>query len=119
NDGGANILTYRFNVPRDTQSDTYIGKLDYHLNSSHSFSYRGTLYGYKRNGLPPFPGIANPSDNLNNSKGFAANWNWIISPRVNNHITGGLTRESVETTGRNVSLWTPNVASSSYSNTAG
>src|SRR5262249_7276974 len=41
-----------------------------------------------------------------------------VSPRVNNHVTGGLTRESTETTGHNVSLWSPNVASISYANTA-
>jgi hypothetical protein len=117
-DGGANILNYRFNAPRTTLADTYIARLDYHLSSRHTFSYRGTLYGLKRSGLAPFPGIPNPSDNLNNSKGFAANWNWIISPRVNNHVTGGLTRESTETSGHNVSLWTPNVAAISYANTA-
>ena len=99
-DNGANLLTYRFNAPKNQNSNVYISRLDYTLNSKHTVYFRGTLNDtVEIDSAETFPGFGNSRDRIDNSKGFAANWNWVISPTVNNNFTAGLTREAVETTG--------------------
>jgi len=110
-DGGANQLTYRFNAPDQTNSNVYITRLDYALNSKHTVFFRGTLNDVvETNSAETFPGFNNPRERLDNSKGFAANWNWVVSPTINNNFTFGLTRDANETTGSARESYSPLVS---------
>ncbi|MBI4471243.1 MAG: carboxypeptidase regulatory-like domain-containing protein, partial [Acidobacteria bacterium] len=101
-DRGANTLRYRFNAPFKRDRNIYISRLDYNLNAGNTLFFRGTLNDDVRTlGAETFPGLNNARERLDNSKGFAANWNWVISPTLNSNLTAGLTRESFEDTGNN------------------
>ena len=105
-DNGANTLRYRFQSPFVRNRNVYVSRMDYTANESHTFYWRGTLNDDVRTlGSESFPGFDDSREHLNNSKGFAANWNWVMSPTVNSNFTAGLTREAFESTGNNRSYY--------------
>ncbi len=105
-DAGANTLRYRFQSPFVRNRNVYVSRIDYTANDDHTFFWRGTLNDDVRTlGSESFPGFEDSRERLNNSKGFAANWNWVVSPTVNNNFTAGLTRETFESTGNNRSFY--------------
>jgi len=111
-DNGANILTYTFNAPFVKNQNVYITKLDYNLNSHNSLNWRGTLNDDVRtNAAETFPGLNNSRERMDNSKGFAAGWNYVISPAINSTFNVGLTRESFEDTGNQQPYFGPNAYS--------
>ena len=105
-DNGANQLRYRFQSPFVRNRNVYISRLDFNANDSHTFYWRGNLNDDVRTqGSESFPGFDDSNERLDNSKGFAASWNWVISPFLNSNFTAGLTRESFESTGVNFATW--------------
>ncbi len=105
-DAGANTLRYRFQSPFVRNRNVYVSRMDYTVNDSHALYWRRTLNDDVRTlGSESFLGFEDARERLDNSKGFAANWNWVISPAVNSNFTVGLTRESFESTGNNRSFY--------------
>jgi hypothetical protein len=105
-DNGANTLRYRFQSPFVRNRNIYISRMDFTANDNHTLFVRGTLNDDVRTlGSERFPGFDDSRERLNNSKGFAASWNWVISPVVNSNFTVGLTREAFESTGNNRSFY--------------
>ncbi len=99
-DNGANLLIYRFNAPFVRNRNIYISRIDYNLNSKNTLYARGTLNDDVRTlSAERFPGLKNSRDRIDNSKGFAANWNSVLTNRLNSNFSAGLTRESFENTG--------------------
>ena len=105
-DNGANTLRYRFNSPFVRNRNIYITRMDFTASENHTLFFRGTLNDDVRTlGAESFPGFGDARERLDNSKGFAASWNWVISPSLNSNFTAGLTRESFEETGNNRSYY--------------
>ena len=99
-DNGANFLLYRFNAPFKRDRNVYISRTDYNLNSRNNVFFRGTLNDDVRTiQAETFPGFKNARERVDNSKGFAANWNSVLTSSLNNNFSFGLTRESFEDTG--------------------
>ena len=99
-DNGANFLTYRFNAPFNRDRNIYISRIDYNINQRNNVYVRGTLNDDVRTlATETFPGFDNDRERIDNSKGFAANWNSVIASNLNNNFSFGLTRESFEDTG--------------------
>ena len=111
-DNGVNILTYRFNAPFVRDRNVYVSRIDYNLNSNNTFYARGTLNDDVRTlAGETFPGFNNASERLDNSKGFAVNWNSAITSKLNSSLSVGLTRESFENTGNQVAYYNPSIFS--------
>ena len=115
-DGGLNFSGYRFNAPDHRDDRAYVGKMDFILNSAatQTLSIRGTLsnsnrdrdtilnnvyYGAGTTGLAQFPGQGSASQIIDNSKGIAATYTYVIKPNLVNVLRYGLTRQGVQTTG--------------------
>ncbi len=98
---GLNTLGYTFNSPQHSDQNTYIARLDYHLDEAgkHSLFWRGNLQNDSQNGVPQFPGMIPNSVTLANNKGFAAGWTGVLSPTMVSTFRYGLTRAGGETTG--------------------
>ncbi len=96
-DGGLNFSGFRFNAPSHRNDKAIVGKLDFHLDSAgkHTLSVRGTLADNKDDQiLAQFPGQAPASTLRDTSKGFAAQYTWIIKPNLINVVNMGYTRYS-------------------------
>lgn len=112
-DNGANLLTYRFNAPFKRDRNIYISRTDYNINTTNILYFRGTLNDDVRTlAAESFPGFNNPRERIDNSKGFALNWNSSFSSSLNSNLSFGLTRESFEDTGNQ----TPNYSAPRFSN---
>jgi hypothetical protein len=99
-DGGANLLSYSFNAPFTLNQNIYISRWDYVINSKNTVYVRGTLNNQGQTlGAETFPGANNARIYFDNSKGFAASWNSVLSSTVNNNVTLGLSRQSNNLTG--------------------
>ncbi len=95
----SNFTNFTFNAPNIVNNNVYISRFDFTINSKNSVYVRGTLNDAQQIGSPTFPDINNGTTTYDNSKGFSASWNSVISPTMNNNFTAGLTRESGNTTG--------------------
>jgi hypothetical protein len=104
-----NTFGYRFNALAPLRYNTYIAKVDYQIDSAgkHQIFWRGNLQNDKftntstsstNPGLQQFPGQAG-SQILDNSKGQAVGYSWIIHPSLVNNLRYGYTRQGTETTG--------------------
>jgi hypothetical protein len=100
-----NTFGYRFNASAPLRYNTYIAKFDYQVDSAgrHQIFWRGNLQNDKfantsSTGLQQFPGQAG-SQILDNSKGQAIGYSWIIQPALVNNLRYGYTRQGTETTG--------------------
>lgn len=101
-DNGLNFIGFRFNAPETTASNIYIGRLDYKItrDGNHSVFFRGSLIGLNDTITPAqFPGQSAAAGLLNNSRGFAVNYQAIFSPTFSNLLKYGYTREGVNQSG--------------------
>jgi Carboxypeptidase regulatory-like domain len=101
-DGGYNFTGYRFNAPNDLNNRAYVGKMDFILDhaAKQTLSIRGTLSNSNQDLiLAQFPGQAPASQLLNNSKGLAATYTYVIQPTLVNTFTFGLTRQGLSQSG--------------------
>uniref|UniRef100_Q02AQ7 TonB-dependent transporter Oar-like beta-barrel domain-containing protein n=1 Tax=Solibacter usitatus (strain Ellin6076) TaxID=234267 RepID=Q02AQ7_SOLUE len=105
-DLGLNFSILRFNAPQNLNNRAYVGRLDFNLDSAgkHTLMLRGTLAANSQDssqtaGIAQFPGQASPAQSLDNSRGLAARYTAVISPRVINVLSYGLTRLGNTSTG--------------------
>jgi hypothetical protein len=103
-DGGLNFSILRFNAPQKLDNRAYVAKMDFNLDSAgkHTLMLRGTLAGNSQDSttsLAQFPGQASPSQSLDNSRGLAARYTAILSPRLVNVVSYGYTRLGNASTG--------------------
>jgi hypothetical protein len=101
-DGGFAFDALSFNTPEATLNNIYTARLDFLLtkNGHHSIFWRGQLQGLKTDILTgQFPGLPSNSQLLNNSRGFAVNYQAQISPAIVNTLRYGLTRIGVAQSG--------------------
>ena len=95
----SNFATFRFNAPNISNQNIYISRIDYTINSKNTFYVRGTLNNAAALGPPTFPNANNALTTYDDSKGFAASLNTVLTPTINNNFTVGLTRQAGNITG--------------------
>jgi hypothetical protein len=101
-DKGLNFNTLLFNAPQPLNNHVQVAKLDYILNSKHSFSVRGTLMGNSSvpaSGLALFPSQPPVQQTLDNSRGLSVRYTYVVSPTLVNAFNYGFTRLGNATTG--------------------
>jgi hypothetical protein len=98
---GFNTSGYRFKASQPVRLNTYIAKVDYTIDGAgkNTVFWRGNLQNDNLGGLPQFPSQAASSVTLDNSKGYAAGWTSLISPRMVSTFRYGYTRSGHESTG--------------------
>lgn len=101
-DQNLNFDGLRFNAPLDLDQSAYVAKLDYNVDQAgkHRVSVRGTLNSSSQDLVAaPLPGGQAGQVLLDNSKGLAANYTWIIAPNLINSLRYGLTRLGLNQSG--------------------
>lgn len=101
-DQNLNFDGLRFNAPQDLDQTAYVAKLDYNIDGAgkHKFSVRGTLNDASQDLVAaPLPGGAAGQVLLDNSKGLAANYTWLIKPTLINSLRYGITRLGLNESG--------------------
>jgi hypothetical protein len=101
-DSGLNFIGFRFNAPFAVANNIYTARLDYKIthNGNHTIFWRGTLEGLRATITgPQFPGEAPAATLLNNSRGFAVNYQAVFSSTWTNLLKYGLTRQGVNQSG--------------------
>ncbi len=101
-DGGLNFSGLRFNAPFRQDDKAYVARFDFRLDKDarHNVYWRGTLADNKRDEVvAQFPGQAAAAENLNNSKGFGANYTAVLSSSLTNQLGVNLTRQGLEQSG--------------------
>jgi hypothetical protein len=101
-DGGLNFVGYRFNAPDNLTNNAYVGKMDFHLDTAgrHTLSVRGSLADNDMVQPPQsFPGHPINNELLNNSRGISALYTALVTSRMVNVLSFGLTRIGLNQTG--------------------
>ncbi len=101
-DKGLNFNQLLFNAPQPLNNFVQVAKLDYTLSSKHSFSVRGTLVknsSVPSGGLALFPGQSPRQQTLDNSRGLAVHYTYVVSPTLVNSFNYGFTRLGTTSTG--------------------
>ncbi len=101
-DGGLNFSGLRFNAPFKRNDKAYVARFDFRLDkdAKHNVYWRGTLADNKRDEVvAQFPGQAAAAENLNNSKGFGANYVAVLKSNLTNQLGVNLTRQGLEQSG--------------------
>ena len=100
---GFNILGYTFAAPQPASLNTYLLKLDYNLTNTgnHRLFLRGNLQDDNTHVAAQFPGLPPSQILTNNSKGIAAGYTAVLSPRVINNLRYGFVRQGLGRTGSN------------------
>jgi carboxypeptidase family protein len=106
NDVGDSLNTagYRFKSSTPLRYNTYISRIDYQADSSgkHQIFWRGNLQNDHLTpsyGIPQFPGQADSVLSLENTKGMAFGYTWVISPNLVGNLRYGFTRQGFQNTG--------------------
>ncbi len=101
---GVNTLGYRFASNADSSYNTYIMRLDGHLNSSGSENifWRGETQNFKEPGLRPFPGQDAATTLLDDSKGSTVGLISLITPKLINSFHWGFVRQAGKTGGSSI-----------------
>jgi hypothetical protein len=97
-----NFEGFRFNAPELTYNNTYIARLDYNLtqDGKHSIFWRGNLEGLNTDITgAQFPGEPAASQLLNNSRGYAVQYQGQLSSHLINTARFGYTRQGVAQSG--------------------
>ena len=108
-DKGLNLNQLLFNAPNTLDNHAQVARMDYNVDSAgkHTLMLRGTLNGSgqdAQNGLAQFPGQAAASRQLDNSRGMAARYTAVLTPRLVNALTYGYTRLGTSSTGNSTVL---------------
>ena len=101
-DQNLNFDGLRFNAPLTLDQSAYVAKLDYNLDSGgkHKISVRGTLNDAAQDLIPaPLPGLPAGQALVDNSKGLAASYTWIVRPNLINSLRYGITRLGLNQSG--------------------
>ncbi len=99
---GLNTATFRWNAPSLSPVDTYAGKIDYILNSSHeifgryTLAWRNDLVGDFINGaLPRTPNSGVGRSRLSRNQSLAIGWKWLVASNIVSNATIGFTRNTL------------------------
>jgi len=106
-DKGLNLNQLLFNAPNTLDNHAQVARLDYNIDSAgkHTVMLRGTLNGAGNDStLAQFPGQAAASRLLDNSRGVAARYTAVITPRLVNAVNYGYTRLGTASTGTDAVL---------------
>ena len=101
-DGGFSFDALSFNTNEATKNNIYTSRFDFVLTKSgrHTIFWRGQLQGLKSDLLQSqFPGQTPASQLLNNSRGFAVNYQAQLASSIVNTVRYGLTRIGVAQSG--------------------
>jgi hypothetical protein len=99
---GFNTAGYRFNSSTPLRYNTYIVRLDDQLDSAgnHRLFARGNLQNDNFvSDIPEFPGQPNSAVHVENAKGVAVGYTWVVSPTLVNNLRYGLTRQAYSNSG--------------------
>ena len=93
---GLNFVGYRFKGPVAIDTNWYIARADYKINSSgtQSIYWRGALRNDFNDGVPYLPGQGPELSMVNYSKGFSVGYVAVLRPNLVNNFRYGYTRES-------------------------
>ena len=100
--GAQDFIGFTFSPPVQTSNNIYIGRLDYNLTKDgrHSIFWRGSLQGLKTDLTPAqFPGESAASQLLNNSRGYAIQYQGQLTSNLINTARYGYTRQGVAQSG--------------------
>jgi hypothetical protein len=106
-DKGLNFNQLVFNTPSHLDNHAQVARLDYNVDSAgkHTLMLRGTLNGAGQDStLAQYPGQDAASRTLDNSRGLAGRYTWVISPTLVNNLTYGYTRIGSASTGNSIVL---------------
>jgi carboxypeptidase family protein len=98
----ANFIGLRFNAPVLTFNNVYIARFDYNITKDgrHTIFWRGSMQGLKTDVTEAqFPGQSAASQLLNNSRGYAVQYQGQLSPNWINTARYGFTRLGVNQSG--------------------
>jgi hypothetical protein len=120
---GLNTATYLWNAPTLFRGPNYMARIDHQFNDSNAFFFRAlwgsynTLEGDPLNSRPEvFPGFPPLGEVFRTTRNYAASYRRVISPRVVNELTAGLSRfEFLFTQGEANPSW-PNVVPYTFAN---
>jgi Carboxypeptidase regulatory-like domain len=101
-DKNLNYDGLRFNAPFDLDQGAYVARLDYNIDQAgkHKLYVRGTLNDAAQDMIAaPLPGSPSARSQVDNSKGLAANYTWLIAPNLINSMRYGITRLGLNDTG--------------------
>jgi hypothetical protein len=101
-DHNLNFDGLRFNAPLDVDQSAYVAKMDYNIDQAgkHKLAVRGTLNDAAQDLIAaPLPGGHSAQALVDNSKGLAANYTWIIAPNLINSMRYGITRLGLNQSG--------------------
>jgi hypothetical protein len=107
-DGGFSFDALSFNTNEATKNNVYTSRFDFVLtkNGRHTIFWRGQLQGLKSDLLQAqFPGQTPASQLLNNSRGFAVNYQAQLGSSFVNTVRYGLTRIGVAQSGTSGALF--------------
>ncbi len=98
---GSNTLGYRFSSNADSNFNTYITRLDYHITSSGSETVfaRGEMQNFKEPGDQQFPGQTAATTVLDDSKGLTVGLTSLLNPRLINDFRWGFVRQGGQKAG--------------------
>ncbi len=120
---GLNTAGYTWNPPANFRGPNYMARLDHQFNENNSIFFRAlwgnynTLKGDPLNGRPSvFPGFTPLGEVYRTTRNYALSYRRVISPRVVNEFTAGLSRFLfLFTQGEANPTW-PNVVPYSFNN---
>ncbi len=96
---GLNTAGFRFTQAIASSLNNYIARFDWNASKNHTLFWRGNLVGDTSPGASEFPGQPSASRTLDNSRGFAAGYTWVLSPNLVNNFRWGFTRQGGSTSG--------------------
>ncbi len=96
---GLNTASYTWNPPAQFRGPNFMARIDHQFNENNSFFFRAlwgnynTLQGDPLNGRPAvFPGFTPLGEVYRTTRNFAASYRRVITPRIVNEFTAGLSR---------------------------
>ena len=99
NGDGLNTAGYTWNAPALFRGPNYMARVDHTFNENNAMFFRAlwgnynTLQGDPLNGRPQvFPGFPPLGEVFRTTRNFAASYRRVISPRIVNEFTAGLSR---------------------------
>src|SRR5579885_2369548 len=103
-DKGLNFNSLLFNASQPLNNHAEVARMDYNIDNAgrHTISVRGTLNGASQvpnGGLAQFPGQSPSQVLLDNSRGIAARYTYVITPNLVNTANFGYTRLGASSTG--------------------
>lgn len=120
---GLNTATYSWNAPANFRGPNYMARFDHQFNENNSIFVRAlwghynTLQGDPLNGRPQvFPGFPPLGEVYRTTRNYAVSYRRVISPRVVNEFTAGLSRFIFLFTQGEVNPTWPNVVPYSFAN---